>query len=46
MEKVMVVGEVKKAEIEKGAELKKEKRGTGRDGDHWEGTDRCAKEVG
>ena len=45
MEKVMVVGEVKKAEIEKGAEVKKEKRGAGRDGDHWGGTDRCAKEV-
>ena len=41
----MVVGEVKKAEIQKGVKVKKEKREAGRDGDPWGSTDRRAKEV-
>ena len=41
----MVVGEVKNAEMEKGVKVKMQKRGVGRDGDHWGSTDHLAKQV-
>ena len=45
MDEVIIVGEVSNKEMVEGVEEKKEKKGAGRDGDHWGSMDRRTTEV-